>query len=52
MMLVNRSQYLLLFVDDFFRFQWFYMMAQKSQVLDLFKHFIALMKKQYITRWR
>jgi transposase InsO family protein len=42
----NGYRYYLLFVDDFFRFSWLFLLKSKSEVLNTFKHFKATVENQ------
>lgn len=39
---INEMKYFLLFVDDYTRFQWIYVIANKSQATSIFLHLEAL----------
>jgi transposase InsO family protein len=50
---VNSStgyKYYLLFVDDFSRFSWLYLLKHKSDVLSIFKSFKAVVENQFSTQ--
>uniref|UniRef100_A0A2N9J182 Integrase catalytic domain-containing protein n=1 Tax=Fagus sylvatica TaxID=28930 RepID=A0A2N9J182_FAGSY len=42
----NGYKYYLLFVDDFSRFSWLFLLKSKSEVLNTFKHFKATVENQ------
>jgi hypothetical protein len=42
----NHNRYILTFVDDFSRKCWLYFLSEKSQTLDKFKEFKALVETQ------
>ena len=42
----NGYRYYLLFVDDFSRFSWLFLLKHKSEVLTTFKHFKATVENQ------
>jgi hypothetical protein len=42
----NGYRYYLLFVDDFSRFSWLFLLKSKSEVLNTFKHFKATVENQ------
>lgn len=39
-----------IFVDDFTRFTWFFLLKHKSEVLIVFKHLTHLVENQYSTK--
>uniref|UniRef100_A0A2N9FT93 Integrase catalytic domain-containing protein n=1 Tax=Fagus sylvatica TaxID=28930 RepID=A0A2N9FT93_FAGSY len=46
----NGYRYYLLFVDDFSRFSWLFLLKHKSEVLTTFKHFKATVENQLSTQ--
>ena len=46
----NGYKYYLLFVDDFSRYSWLFLLKHKSDVLSTFKHFKASVEKQHSTQ--
>jgi hypothetical protein len=44
--LINKSRFVLIFVDDFSRFTWIYFLSQKSDVFQHLKYFKALVETQ------
>ena len=42
----NDFQYYILFVDEYSKFTWLYLLKHKSNVLDIFKFFKAIVEKQ------
>uniref|UniRef100_A0A2N9FKJ8 Integrase catalytic domain-containing protein n=1 Tax=Fagus sylvatica TaxID=28930 RepID=A0A2N9FKJ8_FAGSY len=46
----NGYKYYLLFVDDFSRFSWLYLLKHKSDVLSIFKSFKAAVENQFSTQ--
>ena len=39
-----------MFIDDFTRFTWFFLLKQKSELFDVFKHFKNLVENQYSSK--
>lgn len=42
--------YYVVFIDDFIRFTWFFLLEQKSGLFDVFKHFKNLIENQYSSK--
>ena len=42
--------YYVVFIDDFTRFTWFFLLKQKSELFDVFKHFKNLVENQYSSK--
>ena len=42
--------YYAIFVDDYTRFTWFFLLKHKNEVLSVFKHFKALVENQFSTK--
>ena len=49
---IDGFKYYVIFVDHFTRYTWFYPLKQKSQVLDVFTRFKALVENQFQTKLR
>ena len=46
----NDFRYYLLFIDDYSKFAWMYLLKHKSNVFDLFKYFNTYVKNQFDTK--
>ena len=42
--------YYMIFVDDYTRFTWLFLLKHKHEVLSVFKHFKALVENQFSTK--
>ena len=47
---VNDFLYYVIFVNDYSKFTWLYLLKFKSDVFDVFKHFKAIVENQLDTR--
>lgn len=46
--IINRVRYFVLFVDNCTHFQWIFVLHNKSQVAQVFKHFNAYRERETI----